>query len=291
MIDEKLFTKYPITNDLRTKFGVMAWREQMYKQMTADEMVEVLNRVDIHITKQDVLDIYKTNHSSEETANILYDQHPKADELDYSGLYLNADIIYELVDRTILEASSPSSLSDPGLIAMRIHNLNDEDYTPQDLIEILESINTLKKYYEERNLDKLFYRVIGEDSMSILLDLLAEEENYTKEYASKIFDLIMSIVQNYSFNCIEYFFGVALDIPIDVDAYHFDELREKYTKRAQKLFKDCPYELAYYLYFFYRDENDRDAAEKVYQSVIHKNARNKSERLFKKKLSDLYKLQ
>lgn len=204
-IDPILFKKVPRQTNMFTGLEVMSRRVHTYHKMTADEMLQALERIGIHITKQDILNIFTTNYSTEDTINMVFDHYPEtADALDARGLYINSDIIIELVDRTVIEEYGITHIPDPSIIGEYLDDLfiKDNDYTFNDIIAITKSINDIKKYYKERNLDDLFAKAIGLDTMGELYDLLEilNKKEHSPQDTLDLLDQVMMIAKNYSFN-------------------------------------------------------------------------------------------
>ena len=94
-IDPMLFKKLPRKTDLFQRLDIMDRREKIYAQMSADEMSEALSKIGVHLTKQDILDIFNTNYSTEDTINKIFRDIRK--KVTYTNL---SSAIYEFLNST-----------------------------------------------------------------------------------------------------------------------------------------------------------------------------------------------
>jgi hypothetical protein len=218
-IDATLFKKVPALKDRRQIFEIINRREELYKNMSASDMQEALSRLGIPITKAEILKLFKTNYSSEETIQTLFERYPKAAEpLDQRGLYINSDIVIEMVDRTLTEEYGATHIPDPGMIGDFLDDIcmEDGDYSFKDIIAITESMNKLKEHYSQRNLDVLFSEAIGLDTIEQLVDIIVSlgDQEHTPQESLDLLEQVNTLIQNYQFEKKEDLLKAALTLAI-----------------------------------------------------------------------------
>ena len=238
-IDPILFKKLPRKTDLFQKLDIMDRREKLYAQMSADEMSEALSKIGVHLTKQDILDIFNTNYSTEDTINKIFNDYPEtAEALDQRNLYINSDIILEIVDHSVIEEYGITHIPDPGVIGDYLDDLCSEerDYTFKDIIDITKSINGIKEHYEERNLDELFGKAIGLYSMDELYDILKflNGLEHTPQDSLDLLDQVKMIAKDYSFENKAELLTSAFNIAIKDNPDQADELKKIMNKTVKR---------------------------------------------------------
>lgn len=238
-IDPLLFKKLPRKTDLFQKLDIMDRREKIYAQMSADEMSEALSKIGVHLTKQDILDIFNTNYSTEDTINKIFNDYPEtAEALDQRNLYINSDIILEIVDHSVIEEYGITHIPDPGVIGDYLDDLCSEerDYTFKDIIDITKSINGIKEHYEERNLDELFGKAIGLYSMDELYDILKflNGLEHTPQDSLDLLDQVKMIAKDYSFENKAELLTSAFNIAIKDNPDQADELKKIMNKTVKR---------------------------------------------------------
>lgn len=214
-------------------------REKIYGQMSADEMSKALSKIGIHLTKQDILDIFNTNYSTEDTINKIFNDYPEtAEALDQRNLYINSDIILEIVDCSVIEEYGITHIPDPGVIGDYLDDLCNEDkeYTFKDIIDITESMNGIKEHYTERNLDDLFGKAIGLYSMDELYDILKtlSQKEHTPQDSLDLLDQIIMIAKDYSFENKAELLILAFNIAIKDNPDQADELKKTMNKTVKR---------------------------------------------------------
>lgn len=238
-IDPMLFKKLPRKTDLFQRLDIMDRREKIYAQMSADEMSEALSKIGVHLTKQDILDIFNTNYSTEDTINKIFNDYPEtAEALDQRNLYINSDIILEIVDHSVIEEYGITHIPDPGVIGDYLDDLCSEerDYTFKDIIDITKSINGIKEHYEERNLDELFGKAIGLYSMDELYDILKflNGLEHTPQDSLDLLDQVKMIAKDYSFENKAELLTSAFNIAIKDNPDQADELKKIMNKTVKR---------------------------------------------------------
>lgn len=238
-IDPMLFKKLPRKTDLFQRLDIMDRREKIYAQMSADEMSEALSKIGVHLTKQDILDIFNTNYSTEDTINKILNDYPEtAEALDQRNLYINSDIILEIVDHSVIEEYGITHIPDPGVIGDYLDDLCSEerDYTFKDIIDITKSINGIKEHYEERNLDELFGKAIGLYSMDELYDILKflNGLEHTPQDSLDLLDQVKMIAKDYSFENKAELLTSAFNIAIKDNPDQADELKKIMNKTVKR---------------------------------------------------------
>ena len=168
----------------------------------------------------------------------MNDYPETAEALDQRNLYINSDIILEIVDHSVIEEYGITHIPDPGVIGDYLDDLCSEerDYTFKDIIDITKSINGIKEHYEERNLDELFGKAIGLYSMDELYDILKflNGLEHTPQDSLDLLDQVKMIAKDYSFENKAELLTSAFNIAIKDNPDQADELKKIMNKTVKR---------------------------------------------------------
>lgn len=210
---------------------------KLFTELSFDEIEQILFQYGISITREDIYQEYEKTYNLDHIVDKYYQQYKvQLDEIDKLNTLLDGDCIILYIQKAVKDHYQTNQLPDPDMIVLAIESMNTttDKNKPKYFLTLLQTINQLKNYREERNMEKLFAETFYDIEAAIddTIALTLHNIHPSLEISKAIFQEVMTMIHTYEFNYPEYLCSDALELI----ASHGYQAVEKDFRECLKLF-------------------------------------------------------
>lgn len=217
-------------------FESLRYKKQLYQKSSIQRVEEELRKYEIIITEKEILEKYQLSYSVQNLTdeyNAKYES--ELDELAKLKLLFDDDCIFLFIDKVIRESFYVQDLPDPDFLVFRIRDFDkvSKKNKPKEIICILKIINEIKKYYPEKNLNKIFRRTLL-DIEGVISDLIGiEAHNCFLSYddCKEIVSEAFKIMNNYEIDEPIYIYNDCLCL---LAKFGYEKVKDKFEEGLKK---------------------------------------------------------
>ena len=210
---------------------------KLFAEHSFDEIEQVLFQYGISITREDVYQEYEKTYNLDFVVDKYHQQYRiQLDEIDKLNTLFDGDCLILYIQKAVKEHYQTNQLPDPDMIVLAIESMDmvTDKNKPKYFLTLLQTINQLKNYREERNIEKLFAETFYEIETAIddTIALTIHNIRPSLEISKAIFQEVITMIHTYEFNYPEYLCSDALELI----ARHGYQNVEKDFRECLKLF-------------------------------------------------------
>lgn len=197
--------------------GIEAFKAKqlIYSVCEVEEMIEELQKFNISLSKEKIIDDYEKLYNLDELLNLYYDNY--IDEFDALGekMYLlDEDVLFFMFTKIIEEKYDLETLPDPSFItktALMIPELEEEEKADM-LIKMLHAMNGLKEHGKHEYLNDYFDDISDpEDMIADCTCMRISKDSVTKKQANKLAEELIELTNNYKLYDEQFLYSLAIE--------------------------------------------------------------------------------